>query len=229
MTHDSTYMIVGYVSSFLFLLTIYGIWDQIKKIQTNTSTHTAPGQATKDLSINQFLCHFLGVYAFFIYGFMIEEFNPYLVWPRMIAAFAVLVILFLIARDRREMLSSIIFLTCSLLLTFGIMALILSDHPSPTGALAAKLIILAVTLINAQGYIHQITKVMRNKSTTSMSFKMNSLIFAKDISSMLLGIMMGLSTGWPVIIQSSSNAFFRAILSGQIYYFTHTKRDEIKT
>lgn len=162
-----------------------------KKIRSNLLISKGAGDATRNLSINQFFCHFLGVYAFFIYGSMIEEFNPYLVWPRLIAAFSVLIVLLLIARDRKEKVSSIVFTICLLLLAFGMVELFCGGDSSPKGALIAQFVILAVTLINAQGYVHQISKIAKNKSATSMSLKMNALIFAKDISSMALGFMMG--------------------------------------
>lgn len=221
MNHETLYKIIGYTSSFLFILTIYGIYDQIIKIRQKIQTAIQPGEATQNLSINQFLCHFLGVYAFFIYGFLIEEFNPYLVWPRLIASFAVLLVLYLILIDRKNPTAFLTFFICTSLLVVGLYKLIFpnSSHSS-AGIASAKIIIIFVTLINIQGYVHQIIKLHKSKNSSALSLKMNILIFAKDLSSFILGAMMGYASGWPVMMQSFSNGFFRSYISTLIVNYS---------
>jgi uncharacterized protein with PQ loop repeat len=225
LTENQAYDVVGYTSSFFFLLTIYGIYDQIRKISLNVKLAAEKGQGTKTLSINQFLSHFLGVYAFFVYGFLIEDFNPYLVWPRLVASCFVLVVIYQIASDRRGLPAISVFWLCLFLLLAGIYKLLFDHERSGLAALSAKVIIVFVTIINIQGYVHQIYKITKAKSSGALSLKMNILVFLKDLSSFALGAMMGLSSGWPVMLQSFSNGFFRAYLS--LLIINYSKRQII--
>jgi uncharacterized protein with PQ loop repeat len=214
------YHIAGWVSSVFFVLSLVGILDQILKLHRRRRRfrlNPSGESVTAVLSLNQFLCHFLGVYAFFVYGFLIERFNPYLVWPRLAATLLVLVILFQIMADRRNLASQLVFGGC-LAATAGALLLLASGYRIGTvGAHAAQALVVAVFAIGAQGYLHQLAAIRRSGTTGAISLPMNVLIVLKDASSFALGLTMGLADGWPVMLQNGTNGLFRLSIVSQFY------------
>ena len=87
--NDTSYHITGAISSAIFLLTIVGLWSQLrfvwqrKRAANNGESHERP---TAVLSVNQFVSSYLAFFSFFVYGVCLDPFNHYLVWPRLAAS-----------------------------------------------------------------------------------------------------------------------------------------------
>ena len=85
------YHITGLISALIFLLTVSGLWSQLKFIWRRKSLRTevrTPGAVERPaaiLSLNQFVSSFLAFFSFFLYGACLQRFNHYLVWPRLAA------------------------------------------------------------------------------------------------------------------------------------------------
>src|SRR5882762_5360007 len=109
------YHITGLISAAIFLLTVGGLWSQLKFIFDRKRTIAAGDLAqrpTAILSLNQFVSSFLAFFSFFLYGACLQRFNHYLVWPRLLACLLTLAVLYEILRDRRDALSILSFSLC---------------------------------------------------------------------------------------------------------------------
>ena len=81
----NAYDIFGSINTFFIFVSLYGISSQVRTIWLRKVERTKGG-ATELLSLNQFNVSYLAYFSFFIYGYSIEPFNHYIVWPRFIAA-----------------------------------------------------------------------------------------------------------------------------------------------
>ncbi len=99
------YHLTGAISTFFFLLTLAGLCAQLRIVwrrkQAWKDDRSGGERPTAILSLNQFAMSFLAFLSYFVYGFCLERFNHYLVWPRLVALILVLIILYEIASDRR--------------------------------------------------------------------------------------------------------------------------------
>jgi len=209
----SLYAFAGTLNSLLIVVSLYGLWSQLKKIwQRKQDQHIASGKRTEILSINQFTVSFLAYCAFFVYGYTITPFNHYIVWPRLLASLIALGILFEIYRDRRSTSARYALLACALLLCAGVVGLLFGPTFSDQKRLISQSLIVAVTLLLAQGYAHQIRLIYRSGKTGAVSLKMSQFILAMDVSTMLFACVMGLSTGWPLMLLASVSATTKLII-----------------
>lgn len=213
MQSTSLYAFAGSLNSLLIVISLYGLWSQLKKIwQRKQDHHIASGKRTEILSINQFTVSFLAYCAFFVYGYTITPFNHYIVWPRLLASLIALGILFEIYRDRRSTTARYALLACALLLCAGIVGLMFGPTFSDQKRLISQSLIVAVTLLLAQGYAHQIRLIYRSGKTGAVSLKMSQFILAMDISTIFFACVMGLSTGWPLLLLASVSATTKLII-----------------
>ena len=83
----------GSLNSVFILLSLIGVFSQLQKIWRRKRIDQN-GEATELLSLNQFSVSFLAYYSFFVYGYSIDPFNHYIVWPRLVAALLVTMILY---------------------------------------------------------------------------------------------------------------------------------------
>src|SRR5207249_5067840 len=98
------YHITGLISALIFLLTLGGLWSQLRFIFERKKTFRKGGlteRPTAILSVNQFVSSFLAFFSFFLYGACLPKFNHYLVWSRLAATLLTLAVLFEMMRDRR--------------------------------------------------------------------------------------------------------------------------------
>jgi len=197
------YHLFGILSTLFYLLSLTGILLQIRLIQRRKAQDgisTTAGFATNVLSLNQFTVGFLAYYAFFIYGFSIDPFNHYLVWPRLVAMLLTLWILYEMFIDRQNRSSSVALFCCAFLTLIGLIALCLGSPVLMQGRIISQLIAVVVSILLAQGYLHQIIMIRKYGHTGAVSKQMHQFILLKDIFTVMFGFVMGLADGWPLIL-----------------------------
>jgi len=202
-----SYHLFGTLSVIFFFVSILGIYAQIRvifkrKSLAHTEADGVSGYATHVLSLNQFFVAFLAFYAFFLYGFSIEKFNHYLVWPRLLALLLTLWILYEIFIDRRNRRSTLAFSCACVLLFLATLALISGSSYSVEGRYFAQILTVIITVLLAQAYIHQILLIRRLGDTGAISILMHQLALLKDVFTVCFGFAMGVATGWPLILLS---------------------------
>lgn len=204
-----SYHITGLISSAIFLLTIGGLWAQLgflwqrKQSAVDDDNHDRP---TAVLSVNQFVSSFLAFFSFFLYGACLERFNHYLVWPRLAAALLTLAVLFEIVRDRRNRVATCAFTACAALLVGAPLGLASIPGTAEWGRTVSQTLIVIVTVILAQGYLHQVLMIRQTGRTGGVSARLHQFFFWKDISTIAFALSMGTSTGWPLMLLSTVSA-----------------------
>ena len=73
-------------------------------------------------------------------------------------------------------------------------------------------LIVAITVLLAQGYAHQIRLIWRSGKTGAVSLKMSQFILAMDISTIFFACVMGLKTGWPLLLLACVSATTKLII-----------------
>ncbi|MCS4278726.1 hypothetical protein [Stenotrophomonas rhizophila] len=68
------------------------------------------------------------------------------------------------------------------------------------GRVLASAMIVAITVLLAQGYAHQILLIWRSGRTGAVSLRMSQLILLMDISTIVFAFAMGLRLGWPLLL-----------------------------
>jgi len=192
------YDLFGTINTIFIFVSLYGVFLQLNKIwliKRSSST-----RVTQILSQNQFTMSFLAYFSFFIYGYSIDPFNHYIVWPRLIASVLVSLILIEMWKDRRSKTSlfCVIFVGFSIIL--GVLGLFVNDSISDQSKRLSTILIMAITVLLAQGYAHQIKLIIKSGKTGAIDIRMSQFILMMDISTIAFAIAMGLSKGWPLIV-----------------------------
>jgi hypothetical protein len=214
--------IAGSLNSLLIIASLWGIWSQVKKVWQRKQDGEDQGGATAILSLNQFSVSFLAYWSFFVYGYSIKPFNHFIVWPRMIAAMLVMLLLYEMWRDRRTTATKTVLTSAILLMVMGLLGLVLSlcsqielvDH----GRVISQTLIVTITILLAQAYAHQIRLIVRSGSTGAVSIRMSQFIFVMDLSSIFLGLMLGLRDGWPLLLMASVSAVTKLLMMYLFYW-----------
>ncbi|MBC7818214.1 MAG: hypothetical protein IAG10_15115 [Planctomycetaceae bacterium] len=210
-----SYHITGLISSAIFLLTIGGLWAQLgfvwQRKQTATVGDDRHERPTAVLSVNQFVSSFLAFFSFFLYGACLERFNHYLVWPRLAASLLTLAVLFEIVRDRRDRVATFAFAACAALLIGAPLGLVTIPGAAEWGRTVSQTLIVVVTVILAQGYLHQVLMIRQTGRTGGVSARLHQFFFWKDISTIAFALSMGTSTGWPLMLLSTVSALTKLV------------------
>lgn len=204
------YHITGLVSAVVFLLTVGGLWSQLRFIGQRRRLFVVGGRGsdrpTAVLSLNQFVSSFLAFYSFLLYGACLPRFNHYLVWPRLVACMLTLMVLFELMRDRKNRLTISSFVSCLALLLGWPMLLMLHPEAAPWGRWLSQGLVVVVTVILAQGYWHQVSLIRKTGRTGGVSLRMHQCFFLKDVSTIAFALVMGLASGWPLLLLSNVSA-----------------------
>ncbi|NQY38124.1 MAG: hypothetical protein HRT37_24890 [Alteromonadaceae bacterium] len=212
-----SYQIFGTLNTLFIFVSLYGVLLQLKKIWLRKSQHSSKSGVTDVLSTKQFFVSFLAYLSFFIYGYSIEPFNNFIVWPRLIASILVLLILFEIWQDRRDKQSSGTLLATGIIFTLSVFGLFVSltyqelrleDHSK---IISASLIVV-ITLFLAYGYYAQIKLIWLNGKTGAIELKMSQTILMMDISTIAFALTMGTETGWPLILLATVSGSTKLII-----------------
>lgn len=209
-----SYHITGAISSAIFLLTLAGLWAQLgfvwRRRQSAAEGKTRE-RATAVLSVNQFVSSFLAFFSFLVYGACLERFNHYLVWTRLAASLLTLGVLFEIMRDRRDRLAKIAFALCLLLLLGTPLGLVVIPGAANWGKTASQTLIVVVTVILAQGYLHQVLMIRQTGRTGGVSVRLHQFFLWKDISTIAFALSMGIKAGWPLMLLASVSAATKVV------------------
>jgi hypothetical protein len=191
------YNIFGSINTVFIIMSLYGIYAQLNKVWLRS--RNGEKHPTDVLSQNQFTVSFLAYFSFFVYGYSIEPFNHYIVWPRLAASLMVAAILFEMWKERRSLaaLSSLILVSVSFML--GGVGLVLNETRYDESKNISTILILAVTVFLAQGYFHQIKLILKSGHTGAIDIRMSQFILLMDISTIAFSCAMGLKEGWPLL------------------------------
>lgn len=200
------YTFFGSLNTLFIIISLLGIYSQLKTIWGRKSASAKEGTATELLSINQFTVSFMAYYSFFTYGYSIEPFNHFIVWPRLIASLLVSFILYEIWKDRRTKVSRNCLLSTLALMIVGMLGLVMGNSYQDEGKLISSSLIIVVTLLIAQGYFHQIRLIWRSGKTGAVDLKMSQFILMMDVTTIAFALSMGLSTGWPLLVLAVTSA-----------------------
>jgi hypothetical protein len=205
-----SYHLTGLISAVIFLLTLGGLWSQLrfvwKRKRTFQQSPSLAESPTAVLSLNQFLSSFLAFFSFVLYGSCLEPFNHYLVWPRLAAAVLTLAVLYEIMADRKAWLPTLSFISCAALLLAAPMLWLLTPEVRAWGRKVSQALIVTIAVILAQGYSHQIVLIRQSGQTGAVSLRLHQFFFLKDASTIAFALAMGLRGGWPVLLLSSVSA-----------------------
>jgi hypothetical protein len=204
------YHVTGALNAVLFSLALAGIGHQLALVHRRRR-EGAPG-ATEVLSLNQLSVSFFAYWAFFVYGYCIEPFNPYLVWPRLAGATLVLAVIGEVALDRRTRRARWAAGLGAFAVCLGLVGLA-SGVTLPGRWLALpQALSVVVLLLVLQGFTHQILEVRRHGAAGAVSPWMHLGTFLKDASLLAFGLAMGQRTGWPLVLLSASSMATKLVL-----------------
>lgn len=207
-----SYNIFGTINTIFIIVSLYGVFSQLRTIWKRKESGIESERPTALLSLNQFTVSYLAYLSFFIYGYSIEPFNHYIVWPRLLASVLVAFILFEIWQDRKSNHSKSSFsLACATLL-IAIAGLFIGETIIDQGKYISATIIVLVTILIAQGYYHQIKLIINSGSTGAVDLKMSQFIFMMDISTIAFALSMGLSIGWPLLVLAITSGITKVII-----------------
>jgi len=198
------YDIFGLINTLFIFFSLYGVYLQLNKLWLRKSL--GERKVTDILSQNQFTMSYLAYFSFFVYGYSVDNFNHYIVWPRLIATILVLRILIEMYKDRRSVISSTCLFIAGLLLILGLLGLFFHGQFSVHGKQVSTILIVVISLLLAQGYIHQIQLIVTSGKTGAIDIRMSQFILLMDISTIAFAMSMGIEQGWPLM--------FLAIISG---------------
>ena len=208
------YHVTGLISALIFLLSIGGLWAQLRFIWHRKATFDAGDSTHRPaaiLSVNQFFSSFLAFFSFFLYGACLQRFNHYLVWPRLVATTLTLGVLYEIMHDRRDWRSISSFAICLVLLVITPVLLLVHPQAAHSGKLFSQVLIVVVTILLAQGYTHQVAVIRRTGDTGAVSLRMHQFFLLKDLSTIVFALVMGIAAGWPLLLLSSVSAITKLI------------------
>lgn len=194
------YTVAGAINTAFILLSLVGVWAQLRKVWQRRASATAGASATDILSLNQFTVSFLAYLSFFVYGYSIQPFNHFIVWPRLLASVLVLLILREIWTDRLSRTATASLVVACVALLCALLGLVWGQRHVDEGRVLASAMIVAVTALLAQGYAHQILLIWRSGRTGAVSLRMSQLILLMDISTIVFAFAMGLRLGWPLLL-----------------------------
>lgn len=163
------YNILGTINTLFIFVSLYGVYLQLHKLWVRKANGKT--QVTDVLSQNQFTMSFLAYFSFFVYGYSIDIFNHYIVWPRLIASLLVMLILIEMWKDRKSTASVASLVLVCVCLTLGIIGLALNESFADHSKQVSTILIMIITLLLAQGYMHQINSLSARE-------KQGQLIFA---------------------------------------------------
>ncbi|WFB36865.1 hypothetical protein P3T73_03700 [Kiritimatiellota bacterium B12222] len=192
------YHLTGSISALLSILASAGLATQVRLLWKRHREEVPDRKISEGLSLNRFVTSFIMFLALFTYGGMLRPFNHYLAWPRVLGMSLVLLILFMMAHDRKCRHSKAAFLSCLAACLISVLVVLFfpsTENPNP---LVLPLLVVGSSLLYLQGGVIQIRMIRRLGSTGGLSRGMHQLFVLKDLSLATFALVMGTSTGWPI-------------------------------
>ena len=206
------YNLLGAINTLFIMISVLGVYSQLGTIWRRKHMASEAARPTALLSLNQFTVSFFAYLSFFIYGYSIEPFNHYIVWPRLLAAMLVMGILFEIWLDRKSRAAwvSVVLAGASLVLAGA--GLLSGETIADQSRHIATLLIVLVSVFIAQGYYHQIRLILKAGQTGAVDLKMSQFILLMDISTIAFALSMGVKEGWPLLTLAITSAITKLII-----------------
>jgi len=204
------YNLAGTLNAIFVLVSLFGVFLQLRSIWQRKRYQLA--QSTELLSLNQFTVSYFAYFSFFVYGYSIDPFNHYMVWPRLLACILVLLIVFEMMLDRKELKTLVVFWSACGCILVGLVGLIFGEQFVDEGNLISTTIILVVSLLLAQGYWHQISLIIKSGQTGAIDIRMSQYILAMDCSTFFLAYTMGFDKSWPMVILAAVSGVTKLII-----------------
>lgn len=213
------YHVTGWISVFFFVLSLVGIFAQLREIWrrkfnfNNTSEIGSELQRpTAVLSLNQFFASFLAFYSFLVYGFCSTPFNHYLVWTRLPATLLALAILYEIWHDRRGWLPALAMGGSLVLFVLAVMIMVSGEQVISEGRDVSAFLAIFAAAVFGQGIIHQILLVRQSGQTGAISLRMHQLTTCKDLSTIAFALAMPLGSAWPLMTVGGVGVVTKSVL-----------------
>ncbi len=214
------YHLSGTISAFFVTLSMSGIALQLRQVlqrkQAFKTGRLAAGQVTAALSLNRFFAAFYGFYGMLLYGMCLDQFNHYLVWPRVVAIILLTIILLEIRNDRRSAAARCVFVLVWLLDCAALGLPFTGWRVDVHDLWLSRIILMSALVVFVQGASHQIWIIRKNASTGALSWPMHALFAVKDIASLAFGINLGWESGWPVVLFHVGSLTFQCLI---LYHF----------
>jgi hypothetical protein len=204
------YNIFGTINTLFIFVSLYGVYLQLSKLWLRKAN--GKEKVTDVLSQNQFTMSFLAYFSFFVYGYSIDIFNHYIVWPRLIASILVILILVEMWKDRKSKASVTSLVLVSVCFTLGIIGLALNESFADHSKQVSTILIMIITLLLAQGYTHQIKLIISSGKTGAIDIRMSQFILMMDISTIAFAMTMGFAQSWPLIALATVSAVTKLIV-----------------
>ena len=212
------YNFFGAINTLFIFVSLYGVYLQLRKLWLRKAN--GKEKVTDVLSQNQFTMSFLAYFSFFVYGYSIDIFNHYIVWPRLIASVLVMLILVEMWKDRKSTASVTSLVLVSVCFTLGIIGLAFNESFADHSKQVSTILIMIITLLLAQGYTHQIKLIISSGKTGAIDIRMSQFILMMDMSTIAFAMTMGLAQGWPLIVLATVSGTTKLI----IMYLFHWAR-----
>jgi len=204
------YDFFGVLNTLFIFVSLYGVYLQLDKLRIRKKN--GDKRVTDVLSQNQFTMSFLAYFSFFVYGYSLDIFNNYIVWPRLVASVLVTIILVEMWQDRKSKASVASLVLVSVCFIIGFLGLALNDTFSVHSKQVSTILILIITVLFAQGYSHQIKLIISSGHTGAIDIRMSQFILTMDISTIAFAISMGVSQGWPVMVLATISGITKVII-----------------
>ncbi|MCB0711791.1 MAG: hypothetical protein KDD67_05640 [Ignavibacteriae bacterium] len=210
------YTILGILSNIFIVLNLVGIWIQLRTIYRRKEFFRVGGEgggkATAILSLNHYVVRFVAFYVIVIYGYSIRPFNHFLVWLNLGAVLLLYTIVVEIFIDRRDFISKYIFALSTLFLLLGFVMWGLGDPVISYTRGFAEFVIPFLALLIAQSDLHQVYVMRRSGDAGAGAIRTHQTTVIKDISVVSFGLVMGVATGWPVIISAGTSGITKSLI-----------------
>ncbi|MCB1754931.1 MAG: hypothetical protein KDJ38_05390, partial [Gammaproteobacteria bacterium] len=169
---------------------------------------------TQSLSANGFTSSFVAFYSFFIYAMMLDPIEPFVFFTRLAASLMTLTVLYEIYRDRTALSDKAPFLISTAAMVLSVVLLVLREDVMAFIRPASTILVVVSSLVMLQGGVSQIIKIVKSRTTGALSFAMTLIFFAKDVSNVLFGLVLGLVDGWPLVLIGGVSGLMKLIILG---------------
>jgi len=204
------YDFFGVINTLFIFVSLYGVYLQLNKLWLRKARREK--KVTDVLSQNQFTMSFLAYFSFFVYGYGLDIFNHYIVWPRLFASILVTFILFEMWQDRKSTASIASLALVGICFSLGVIGLAFNETFSVHSNQVSTILILIITLLLAQGYSQQIKLIISSGKTGAIDIRMSQFILLMDISTIAFALSMGFSQGWPLIFLATVSGITKLII-----------------
>jgi len=205
---QTEYHIWGIISSLLFGLTAYGLFNQLQKIYSRKALAKSGGLAEETpcsiISSNRTFGSFAAFYGNFFLGMCLPHFDWYLVGTRFIALVLLLLTLWEIQNERKDFWSTFWLFGGIALFASSIFIILFTPEILLSLLPVAKTWIVLALIFLLQGYIHQIYLLRKSKLVGGVSKFMFQMFLIKELSTIAFALNIDFQDSWPLILQHSS-------------------------